>query len=965
VALYINNFKGRSGRTERAKHLRDEFTAIEAAFASLQALNIATYLTIYTNETVLMGIATIAPDNGFLQELTLTADIAIQIASPLNESQYRISLLIHGGDFRVTNLWGAQTWKEYGLGSWFELFTGAGPYASMLLEFYWDICSQSWICVASSKNQFNTLEDGTVQRLYPLLADLTNTEGDDTLGFTRASTGMVWDRTQAHYYLKNDEPRFAGVRYIDNWCATPSDLTTVAWRDTDVTVTTDTGAGPAGEDVQRLAFDVTGGKLSTYILPSFGRAARSADPIKVAVSFKGKAVSGTSAVRVVNAFMGKTALAIPVHDAVHINLTATWDTYGCILDVAKEDNANSSLVLSETNPRTLMEISFMSPSGSAGDDIQITDVQIEVFRGLQPELPSELQDGTIGASMTLSGSGTGTWDNGTKTMTLASAGQFVDFAANLEIGKSYLVHARVTAGDSCDVRLQYEQVFWGAGDVGGDLYLQDAPFVIQHEGGQLKFSLTEGTTSVYLIDIYEMSANHTVVGTENGNSLSDANVLTFASGGPVSSGVLDGVIREVTSENLITFALFRTFTSWSAVGLGSVEPSICKQPVARTEYGLDMWPSRATLIQGGSKVSEGFIQLVFAIPAVIETHDFSLYVRRSIDVSGVQIVTPQHDDVLVDVSPYIDFEAELTGGASGIGGDRVRMKIQDGLLVTNEVTGYASLQVFTYADWHRIDISLDNDGLHDGFRVRVFPASGTTFNASDIDVTTQGWVIVDWAQFELKGGTWPGSSPMVGGETRVTEEFTSALPDGDYYRADNTHVGALTTGTIIWDLEDEVYLNLTYSTTLMIPDILAKNMHEFGLVEFVAQPAPLTVIATSPPYPIEVVDRMNFSANIVSGAMWPIPQESMDVSVTMIFGSITTILLDPIQEPAEELDVTTTMIFGSITQILLTTGPYNDDLDVATTMIYGTLEPKLVTAEKPTEGLEFSISLLSGSMDAA
>jgi hypothetical protein len=971
--LYNNNFKGRSGRTERAKHLRDEFTAIEEAFTRLQALNIATYLTVYTNSTVLSGVVTISPDNGFLQELTITTDTAIQLASPLNEEQYRLSLLIHGSSFKITNLWGAQTWKEYGLGNWWELYTGEGPYASMLLEFYWDICSLTWICVASSKNQFNLLPGGVEQRFYPLVSHLTNLEGDDTLGFTRTTYGMIWDQTQAHWYIMTGFPRFAGARYVDNWVAKPSDLTHLSWVVTNVTVATVAGAGPASEDVQRLTFTATGGKVATFILPAFGRASRQADPLKIAVSFKAKAVSGTAAVRVVNAFMGKTGLTPPQHHAVQVNLTSSWQTYGAILDVtgydplAEDFVAQTALVLSETYPRTLMEISFMSPSGSEGSPIYVTDVQVEVLRHQAPERCSEFQEGTLGASMVLSATGTGTWVDGTKTLTLASVGKYVEFNTVFGVGKTYLVHARLQSGDACDIRMQYEQTVWAAGPPTDPLYLQQAPFTFQYEGGHLKFVLVAGSSSVYLVDIYEMAANRSVYGLTNESSLSADHVLTYATGVGVTSNILDGVAREVASDNLVGFQYMRGLSYWDSVGLSGVENPDCKRPVAQTEYGIDMWPSRASLLQGTSKVANGFVQLVFTIPQVVRTHDFSIYIRRAFDANGVQIVTPQHEQVAVPPSEYIDVVAQLTGGASNLGGGVVRIRIKDGAFDTDSLANYAYIGIVGWKDWWRVDLSLANDGLHNGFRVQIYPSPAKVFDPSVIDVTAQGWVILDWAQFEVQGGTWTGSSPIVGHLSGVTrpraiEDFTSLLPTGEFYRTDNTHVAHLDGGTnaITWDLADEVYKNLVYSSVIMIPDIVPRNMHEFGLVQDESIPQSFLTLVTSTLYPIEVKEALLFAISLSSGAMYPINEDQMDLGHSLTSGTLR-LILKTTGPYEDQMDLGHALSSGTLRQILKSTGPYEDQLDLGHSLTSGALDQILIETTAPEEALEFSISLDSSN----
>jgi len=965
VALYINNFRGRAGRLEQAKHIVREFDAIEAAFAKLQALNVASYLTIYTNSTVLTGTVTIQPDNGYLQELTLTSDTSIEIAVPLNESQYRLCLLIHGSGYTVTNLWGAQTWKEYGLGSWWDLYCGNGEYASMMLEFYWDICDHTWICVAFSKNQMNTFVAGTAQRFYPLHCNLWNIEHDDQLGFSRASFGMTIDDHQAYHFLRNEEPRFHGARYIDNWCATPSDLTSVGWTPTDCTVTTDTGAGPSGQDVQRLSFDVTGGRLAAYVLPAFGRASTQADSIKVAVRFKGQGVNGPESVRVRAAFMGKVTLDPPVHDQVQVDMTASWEEYGCVLDVTKEDNATTSMALDREYPRTLIEIAFVSPSGSAGGDIRITDVQFEVLRGTDEETVQEIVDGGIGASMTLTSSGTGSWVDGTKTMTLATPGEYVDFSANLEVGKSYLVHPRLQSGDACDIRMVNELTVWAAGLVSDDLYLQDAPFVFQYDGGILKFVLVEGTSSIYLVDIYELTGQHSVSCYQNLTAVSDNGALFEAIADPpipVSSGILDGVAREIASSNLIPYAFFRTFTAWDQAGLTGHAVNDCRTPVFQSEYGIDQWPARATILQGASTVTDGFIQRLFSIPASVQSYDFQMWIRRTFDEEGNQIYFPQHNDVKTPISRYVDFEAELTGGSSIIGGPRIRLDLQTGNFVTSDDTAYDGLGIYEWDDWYHIVVQISNDGTHTGFRVRVYPSSADDPDPNVIDVTNTGWVIIDWAQFEVTGGTYGGSSPIIGAMTRDVEDFTSGLQDGYFYRLDNmTLVATLTAGDLIWVNADGVYENLLYSTSLQEASVVSRNMHEFGLVEAETPALPNLVVATTTPYPIEAVEALDFSVTLESSLFMTIPFAEFDVSFAFQSGTLEQILLSAPTQTAD-FDTSFTLNTAVLNDLLLVISPQEAAFDTSFAFLSGELVSKLVSAFAPDEALDFSLSLIDGTL---
>lgn len=986
--FYTNNFKGRAGRRERAKHIVDEFQAIEDAFTTLQAYNISSYLTIYTHETAQSGTVTIYPDNGYLQEMTLTGDTTIIMAPPLNESQYRVSLLIHGANYKVVNGWGAQTWKEYGgqLDNWWELFTGDGSYASMLLDFWWDICAHTWVCVASSKNVTNVAGGGAAEtRFYPLICNLTNTENDDTWGFSRASSGQTIDHNQQYHYLPNNRARHGGVRWVENWCPTASDLTTLAWVPVDCTVTTDAGAGPAAENVQRLSFDVTGGRLGTYILPSFGRAATDNDPIKVAVSFKAKAPDTTTAdVRVYAAWCGKLTQVPPVHDVNQMSITDSWQTYGCVLDILKDGNDNKALALDQYYPKTLIEIGFLSPSGSAGDPLLVTDVQIEVLREKDAENVSEIQDTSIGTSIALIGTGTGAWDDGIKTLTLAITGQSVDFSQSLSIGKSYLVHPRLQAGDACDIRMQNNVTVWGAGSPADALYVQDAPFTFQYDGGQLSFVLVEGVSSVYLIDIYEVFNDRKAYCYQNPLTIQEGwdgtpypspppppewflpdIVAEDETKVPFSSGVLFGTAREIASTNVIPYQYFRTFTVWDQVGLSGVDVNNCRNPVFQSEYGIDGWPSRATILQGASRVTDGYIQREWSMTPTVGGNDFQIWIRRTLDVEGNQIYEPQAADVNVPVSRYVDFEAELLGGTSVIESGRIRLDIQ-AVSFVGQPSGYNySLGIFVIDDWYFVNISLQNDGTHDTYRVRVYPSSADDPDPTVVDVTHQGWAVVDWAQFEVTAGSFRASSPMIGGETRAIENFTTALPDGEVFGTyedgsfldePNKKVADVTSGNIIWLQDDYVWRYLLYSTTGM-GGMSVYNMHEFGLVDNQTPPQNNLQVLTTTLFPLYVADGASFAIDLDYGSMNAIPQEATFYQEgTTLSGELNTILLST-SVTGDDMYQEGTALSGVLYTILLSVSVTGDDMYQEGTTLSGALENKLVTAYSPDSLVYFGCDL--------
>lgn len=133
MPFYTNAYKGRANRQESATHLVDEFDRLEAAFVELQNFNTA-YIDIYDHGDS-TEYALIDPANGQMQEITLTMDTLIQIKNPGSESSsesYRLTLIVHGENYRIINGWGPQTWKEQGNVDWMWIYTGQGKKAVLL-----------------------------------------------------------------------------------------------------------------------------------------------------------------------------------------------------------------------------------------------------------------------------------------------------------------------------------------------------------------------------------------------------------------------------------------------------------------------------------------------------------------------------------------------------------------------------------------------------------------------------------------------------------------------------------------------------------------------------------------------------------------------------------------------------------------------------------------------------------------
>jgi len=822
---YINNFKGRRNRTEKAKHLRDEFDAIAAGFVYFQEQSRSTYTTIYTNTIVSETTYLIDPANGVLQEITLTQDTTIMVGVPQAEDSRQLSLLVHGSGITVTNGWGPQTWKEGGSGDWTDLLTGAGQYASMLLEFTWD--GAAWICIAASS--FTTAEQS-----FPFVKDLVSVSGVETLGFVRSGSATTFDTNERAWVLPDGEPRFIGSRYVHNWVATPSDLQSEAWEEDYAVVTTDAGAGPSGGNVDRITFSATGGEVACWVLPNFGRASVDAEAIKFAVRFKAKmATVASGSFRVAMSLHGATTgLAVPVHDVITVNVTDAWDDYGHVFDFITGQDLNSMNIASSTAQRVLTQLAFISPSGSTGDPVQVTDVQIEILREDYPEVPSETQDGTIGASITLAATAasTGTWDNGTKIMTLDSQ-EMVDFSDSLEIGKTYLMVCRVTSGFSADVFMDDDRRFWQAySNATETMFIKDAPFVFRYEGGGVKWKLIGGASGAYVVNIYECSGNQSVYDTEIGNTLNPTTkILTEATGVPVSSAFVEGLaVETVPVENLIDVDEYRSFYNWTRVGLTSLSDSQGRVSSYRGEYGIDGMQGKGTLLQDARTTSAGYITLTKTIPADTNEYTFAFFTRKLFDALGDQQIFPERTDHLTTpASERIDVIFTLKNGSSSIGGERIRINvITGGMVPWYTATDYNKALAINYTNWWRHGLSLVNDGTMTSLEIRIYPAANDV-GGTAVDASVQGYAIIDWAQAEEELGTFTGSGLVVGGETRGAESLTTALADGDLYNSLSEVIGDVTGGAFQFDQTDTIVKNITWGSESLAA-FSADNLHEFG-----------------------------------------------------------------------------------------------------------------------------------------
>ena len=809
VAIYTNAYKGRANRTESADHLKDEFDRIAAAFVALQNSETA-FIDIYNHEGT-SNVVLIDPANGQMQEVTITQDTLIQIKDPFTGSDattHRLTLIVHGGNLKVINGWGPQTWKENGNVDWLWIYTGLGPKGSALFEFCYD--GRAWTCAAFGRNETLPTDSipGTTQEMFPLIANLVSENGTATLTWVRASYGYSADEDGSQIVLPPNRARHTGARHVRNWVATAKDLQSVAWKENGATVTTEVGEGQDGGNVDKITFDVTHGELQHWLLLPFGRASETASPIKFAIVFDAKMAgvitSGTC--RAVISIMGVDTGATIRWDRESFDLTDSWQTFGAILDPITGKDPKGYDITAAAGARTLTKFAIESPADGTGNPILVEKVNIVVLKDAEPEKVSLQLDSTIGAAMTLvatTGS-TGTWVDGTKTMTLALQ-EYIDFQDSLEVGKTYLCSMERLTGNSVNVFMDDNRIFWQAysKSASDTSFVKDATFTFQYEGGVFKM-LQTSASSTYNINIYEVSDDFAVYGTTNANTIDANGLVTFAQGDNITSGVVTGAGYETgTGTNLLGTDEHRTFGLWDRS---------TNMRVVRREIGIDARPSRGCILEDYKTSSSAYIQNQVTIPNDTNEYFFSFFIPFYYDRSGNLIITHEDDGTVTPPSKFVDWSLKLKGGSTELGGQIVRYDVinRRSNATSNDYSHFVGTN---FTSWIHLGCSLTNNGTGNTIaEMRIYPAAASSIdNPGTLTASKTGWTIVDWAQFEeaTTSGRNNTSSVCIPGILRLPDSITTSLADGKLYDAGQTEIGDVTAGAFTFDYVN-IWKNITW-----------------------------------------------------------------------------------------------------------------------------------------------------------
>jgi hypothetical protein len=123
----------------------------------------------------------------------------------------------------------------------------------------------------------------------------------------------------------------------------------------------------------------------------------------------------------------------------------------------------------------------------------------------------------------------------------------------------------------------------------------------------------------------------------------------------------------------------------------------------------------------------------------------------------------------------------------------------------------------------------------------------------------------------------------------------------------------------------------------------------------------LELLLTSTLYPIEVIEGMDITPSIQDGAMFPIYDDAMDFTFSLVDANLVAILQST--GPYDDaMDFNFSLVDANLSSILASTGPYDDAMDFNFSLVDATLNDLLIFGFMPDEGLDFVVSLVSGSM---
>lgn len=124
------------------------------------------------------------------------------------------------------------------------------------------------------------------------------------------------------------------------------------------------------------------------------------------------------------------------------------------------------------------------------------------------------------------------------------------------------------------------------------------------------------------------------------------------------------------------------------------------------------------------------------------------------------------------------------------------------------------------------------------------------------------------------------------------------------------------------------------------------------------------VVWTSHPYPLEVVEHLDADASVLSGYLFPLPVQPINMAATLVGGELTVVIaFQTYTAPPELLDVAATVVGGELT-VVIAFQTYNapvENLDVGATVVGGYLDITVDHDASP-ENLDVGATLIGGTL---
>lgn len=152
--------------------------------------------------------------------------------------------------------------------------------------------------------------------------------------------------------------------------------------------------------------------------------------------------------------------------------------------------------------------------------------------------------------------------------------------------------------------------------------------------------------------------------------------------------------------------------------------------------------------------------------------------------------------------------------------------------------------------------------------------------------------------------------------------------------------------------------------TVVAFDTVSGRIGTLDGTALVGVPPADAVVWTSHPYPLEVVESLNAGASVINGFLLPNPVQPIEVSATVLSGTLEVVIaFQTYNAPPELLDTAATVIGGTL-DVVIAFQTYNapvESTDMAATVVAGYLD--IVVNHSPLpENLDVGATIIGGTL---